>query len=88
MSLNFIIDLKLWEIKELYVDVILATKIKSNCDKKFFITQSYSTSFIEKLTVKFNHNLIFFVILTFLIYIYRQFKDREIQVTPNLLIYL
>ena len=66
MSLNFIIDLKLWEIKELLVDVILATNIKSNCDKKFFITQSYSTMFIEKLTVNFNHNMIFFVILSFL----------------------
>lgn len=51
MTLNFIIDLKIWELKELNIDVILATNVKSKCGNKFHITQSYSTNYIEKLTV-------------------------------------
>ncbi len=52
MRLNFIIDLRVWELKELYVDVILATNVKSKCDNKYIITQKYSTNYIEKLSVR------------------------------------
>jgi hypothetical protein len=51
MTLSFIIDLRLLELKELYVDVILATNIKSKCANKYIITQSYSTNYIDKLSV-------------------------------------
>lgn len=57
--MNFVIDLKLVELKELNVDVILATNVKSRCDNKYIITQSYSTNYIDKSTVM---NIILFIL--------------------------
>lgn len=52
MTLNFIIDLRLLELKELSVDVILLTNVNSACANKFIIKQSYSTNYFENLNVR------------------------------------
>lgn len=62
MTLNFIIDLNVWELKELYVDVILATNTKSKCANKHIIPQTYSANFIENLSVNKEYYCFFVVI--------------------------
>jgi hypothetical protein len=51
MTINFVIDLKEVELKEINVDVILAMNIQSKCDNQYVITQTYSTNFVDKITV-------------------------------------
>ena len=63
MTLNFIVDLKNWELRELYVDVVLATNVKSKCSNKYIISQTYSTNYIENLSVKLKYIINYHYIL-------------------------
>lgn len=53
MELNFIIDNQLVELKELKVDVTLATNVRGKCSKRYILSQTYSTNYYDQTLVNF-----------------------------------
>ncbi len=51
MNFNFLVDELLLQIKDVLVDVILATNIKEKCDKKYMIKQAFSATFSKSSNV-------------------------------------